>query len=281
MSDPSIDAPRPSRRRWPWIVLALVVLASALAVGGVVWFLRDDAPPEVSLEGALAGVTTTLVPADTATTAAPDTATTAGASGTTAREQTATSGEPPAGVDGVWSVDTSIGEFDFQAATGSFVGFRVAEELQGIGSTEAVGRTPAVTGTIEIEGGRLLAAFVEADLTRLVTDDSRRDSRARGALETDQFPTATFVLTEPVDLGDAADSGGPLTGTAVGELTVHGVTRPVEVELEAQRSGDVIAVVGRTPVVFADYGVSVPSAPIVVSAADNGLVELQLLFTRQ
>jgi hypothetical protein len=37
-------------------------------------------------------------------------------------------------------------------------------------------------------------------------------------------------------------------------------------------------VVGSLDIVFADYGVSVPTAPIVVSAQDHGVVEFQLFF---
>ena len=39
-------------------------------------------------------------------------------------------------------------------------------------------------------------------------------------------------------------------------------------------------VVGSLDIVFADYGVSVPSAPIVVSAEDQGVVEFQLFFAQ-
>ena len=62
--------------------------------------------------------------------------------------------------------------------------------------------------------------------------------------------------------------------------TIHGVTLPVTFPLQAQRVGDTIVVVGQLDVVFADYGVELPTAPIVLSLADNGIVELQLFFTR-
>ena len=105
---------------------------------------------------------------------------------------------------GNWAVDTSLGEFKFENSTGTFVGFRVHEQLSGIGSTTAVGRTPMVTGTITIDGTKLSAADITADITALTTNNSRRDGPAPRALGTDQFPTATFVLTSPVDLGEAA-----------------------------------------------------------------------------
>jgi polyisoprenoid-binding protein YceI len=68
--------------------------------------------------------------------------------------------------------------------------------------------------------------------------------------------------------------------TANGDVTIHGVTLPVEVDLEARLVGDTIVVVGSTPFTFSDYGMSAPRAPIVLSVADGGSIEFQLFFTR-
>ena len=38
--------------------------------------------------------------------------------------------------------------------------------------------------------------------------------------------------------------------------------------------------VGSTNLVFADYGVAVPTAPIVLAAEDNGILEVQLWFRK-
>ena len=59
---------------------------------------------------------------------------------------------------------------------------------------------------------------------------------------------------------------------AIGELTVKGVTGPVQFEIDAQLVGDVIAVVGTTNVVLSDFGVTSPSSAIVLSVADNGVI---------
>ena len=104
-------------------------------------------------------------------------------------------------------MDTSVGEFSYEDSTGTFVGFRVDEELSGIGSTTAVGRTPEVTGTLVVEGTTVTAVTIEADMTAITTNESRRDDKVQDALDTGQFPTATFDLTEPIELGDAAASG--------------------------------------------------------------------------
>ena len=117
-------------------------------------------------------------------------------------------------------------------------------------------------------------------MAAITTDDSRRDNRVQGALETDQFPTATFELTGPIELGPGAAAGDPVSTSATGDLTVHGITQSVTFDLDAQLVDDTVVVVGSTEINFADYGVTVPSAPIVLSANDFGTVELQLFLVR-
>ena len=281
--DIPVDPPRrPTNRRRRmvrWIAGGVVVLV-VLAGLGIWWFFKDDAPAEVTLDAATAAVAEATVPsAETqpAATAAPDT-TDAAVDPTTAAADTAAASS--SGIAGTWTVDTSIGTFSFEDSTGTFVGFRVQEELSGIGSTTAVGRTPDVSGTLTIDGTTVTAVSVEANMDAITTNDRRRDDNARRALDTGEFPTATFELTQPIELGDAAASGEPVAVTAIGDLTIHGTTLPVEIPLEAQLVDGVVVVVGSVDVVFADYGVSVPDAPIVVSAEDHGVIELQLFFAR-
>ncbi|MGH9133185.1 MAG: YceI family protein [Ilumatobacteraceae bacterium] len=263
--------PRPDRRRRrrvvAWIAGGVAVLVVLGAIG-IWWFFRGDAPAEVSLDAAAAALDEAAEPSGTTEPEVTPDTTTAGTAAAVTSD----------GIAGTWTVDPSIGTFSFDDSTGTFVGFRVEEQLSGIGSTTAVGRTPAVTGTMAIEGTTVASVSIEADMAAMVTNDSRRDDKAQDALETDEFPSATFVLTEPIELGDAAASGEAVQVDATGELTVHGTTNPVSIPLEAQLVDGVVVVVGSVPVVFADYGVSVPSAPIVVSAEDHGIIELQLFF---
>lgn len=284
-----------NRKRMLLIGGGLVALGVIAFIAFAVWFLQDDAPDEVALDSAAAQVTTgadTTDPADTPATTGP-TGTTDAASDTTATTDTSdttdtteggadTTEAPAAGGDlsGSWSVDTSIGEFSYEDSTGTFVGFRVEEELSSIGSTTAVGRTPAVSGTLVIDGSTIGEVSIEADMTAITTNDSRRDDRVQGALNTSENPTATFVLTEPIALDDAALAGEPMSLDAVGDLTINGVTQSVTFPLQAQLVEETIVVVGSLDITFADYDVEVPSAPIVVSAEDNGPIELQLFFTR-
>ncbi len=199
--------------------------------------------------------------------------------GTASSDQTV---DAPISVAGVWTVEVAEGAVDLlDEPTVSFAGFRVDEVLAGgIGDFTAVGRTADVSGSIELTDTTLAAATVEVTMATLRTDNSNRDSRMRQALDTSGFPSATFTLTEPVDIGPGAPAGEAFSGSAVGELTIKGVTNQATFELEAQLVGDSIVAVGSSEVVFSDYGVTAPTAPIVVSVEDHGIMEFQLIFTR-
>ena len=296
-------------KRLLWIAAAAVAVIAAALVWWVV--SAGDEPAEVDLSAAVAGLATTTTEPITAVAAESDVEPDAGpdeaAEPSGAAEEMAEPAAPaegddaagsgadgggdddsdsPSGADdafsavaGTWTVDTAIGDFDYEQATGSFAGFRVDEELT-IGEVTAVGRTGEVSGFIRLGAGVLEAAEITVDMSTITTDRSLRDNRTRQALGTDQFPNAVFVLTEPVALpADAAD-GVAFSLEAAGDLTVKGVTNPAVFALEAQLVDDVIAVVGSTAVRFDDYGVQAPSAPIVVSVEDHGVIEFQLLFTR-
>jgi polyisoprenoid-binding protein YceI len=275
------------RTRW-FVVGGIAVVVVLVAAGFGVWyqFFRDDAPAAVSLEAAVEVVGSSTTAGDsTATSVNP------GASDGSAGSEPPTSADPPsttagsdaggarAGLDGTWQVDTTIGSFeDFSSA---FVGFRVDEELASLGAKTAVGRTPGVTGSVEIDGATVATANFEADMTQLQSDDSRRDGAIRSqAIETREFPTASFVLTEPIELPEVPAEGETVELTATGDLTIHGVTNPVVFPLEGQLVGDVIVVAGQLPIEFADYGITPPSSFAVLSVEDNGIVEVQLFLAR-
>jgi polyisoprenoid-binding protein YceI len=185
-----------------------------------------------------------------------------------------------AGLDGTWSVDASIGSIsDF---SGSWVGYRVDETLAGNRANTAVGRTPDVRGSLAMSGTRITGVEITANLSTLRSDDDRRDGQLqRQALQTSQFPQAAFKLTTPIDLGTAPADGATVAATATGELTLHGVTKTVEVPIQAKLSGDVVTVVGSIDIVFADYAIEQPTSFAVLSIEDHGTMELQLHFRHE
>ncbi|MBM3671364.1 MAG: YceI family protein [Actinobacteria bacterium] len=234
--------------------LLLIVVLAVVIIGGVgIWYFvfRETAPDKTNIDAASKSVK------DLPSNASSD-------------------------VAGTWSVDTSIGSFDAEAEdySSAWVGYRVREELAGIGAKTAFGRTPDVQGFLTIEGTTVTVVDIEADLTTLQSDDSRRDGQlGHQGIETDQFPTATFKLTEPIELGDITE-GETIQVDGVGVLELHGVTQSVTVPLEAVLENGTIAVTGSIPIVFADYDIEPPTAGIVLSIEDNGEMELQLFFTK-
>ena len=74
--------------------------------------------------------------------------------------------------------------------------------------------------------------------------------------------------------------GEAFSAAVQGDLTIKGVTNPAVFDLQAQLVGDTIVAVGSSEVTFADYGVRTPTAPVVVSVEDDGIMEFQLIFTR-
>jgi polyisoprenoid-binding protein YceI len=230
---------RPRTRGRGRLVLAGAVLALVLAVGGPFAYINFVQEDAPERLGLA-----------TATTGA-DTAAATGAS-----------------LDGTWTV-----------AGGSQAGYRVEEVLLGQ-NVEAVGRTTAVTGELTVSGTEVQSGSFSVDLTQVTSDDDRRDDAFQGRImETATYPRATFELTEPITLAELPADGETVTATANGELTLHGTTRAVTVELTVQRDGDTVNVSGSIPVTFADYGIANPSfGP--VTTEDNGEVEFLLALTR-
>ena len=225
--------------------------AIAVVVAGAFWYLTQPAPEEVDIA---------------------DTAQAIGAGDFT--------GESLDGIEGSWEVDTSIGEFSIDGPTSTFVGFRVDEELTTLGSVTAVGRTPDVTGGLVVEGTTLTSAEFTVDFTTIVSDQSRRESSIQDALNTSTHPTASFSLNEPVDLGEGWELGELVAVQATGAMTINGITNQVDLPLEVQMVNGSILIVGSLDVVFADYGVETPTARVVLSVEDFGIVEVQLWLTR-
>lgn len=275
---PSPEPPkRSSEDGLPWIrtILLALVVAALLLGAGLLWyiFLRPAGPAPI-------GTDAPVIPG--ASTAAP------GATGPalTTTPTVAPVGTPlPAGaLDGTWVVDPSLGSFDYDAGdfSGSWAGYRVQEQLVGVGGTTAVGRTPDVTGSLTIDGTTITGASFEADLRTLVSDESSRDRQlARQGIQTDQFPSATFVLTTPIELGGLPADGQDVAISATGDLTIHGVTKPVTIELHTALHGDVIAAVGSLTFTWDDFGMDRPTAARVVSLADDVTLETQLFLTKE
>jgi polyisoprenoid-binding protein YceI len=234
-----------------------MALLAALAVAGVaiayVTFFTDDAPAPLAL------------------TDQPVPTTAAGPATTTAATVAASSTQ----LAGTWRV-----------AQGSTAGYRVREKLAALpAKSDAVGRSPAVTGTVKVEGsGTALTASdanFEVDLTKLTSDESRRDNRIRtDGLQTNRFPKATFVSTKPIPLPAETASGQAVKATAEGDLTIHGVTKRVTIPLDVRVTDGKGELVGSLGFPMSDFNITPPSIGGFVTVDPDATLEFKLLLEK-
>jgi polyisoprenoid-binding protein YceI len=241
---------RRSKSRSPltWLIVAVVVIVALAIIGPFVYihFFNGDAPAPLTLSSS----------GSPSSTAAAGGSSSGGAALTQAT------------LNGAWKVDT-----------GSQAGYRVSEVLVGQ-STQAVGRTSSVTGTATIANDQLTAASMTVDMKSVKSDKAQRDEQFQDQImETSQFPTSTFVLTKPVDLSKLPTDGSTGSTTATGNLTLHGVTKSVDVPLQVKVDGSDIDVQGSVAVHFSDYNVANPSNGLA-KVGDDGTMEFLVKLTK-
>lgn len=234
------------------ISIAVVV---GLVYGGVLLYTKVINPPE----GKLNEDDLSAIVSDSSTAPSTDTESSTAPTSTLTQD---------AGITGTWL-----------ATNESTVGYRVKEVLGGV-DTEGVGRTNQVNGSLRIQETTLLSTVFEINVASIKSDSSKRDSQFSGnIMDTATYPTATFRLLTPIELGAVPTDGQNITATAQGELTLHGVTQQVSFDVTAKLANGIIGVLGSIDITFADYGIANPSNAFV-STGDTGLLEFVLAFKR-
>jgi polyisoprenoid-binding protein YceI len=243
------------RRRRTWLIGIPVLLLVAVTVGPFVYihFIEGPAPKKLTLEDAKV-TTTTSTTVDASS----------GSSVASSDDPSSSSGV----VDGAWKV-----------TPGSQAGYRVKENLFGQDAT-AVGRTSDVSGTMQIDGTTVSAAKIVVDMTTVSSDRSQRDGQFRGRImATDRFPTATFELTKPIDLGSLPADGQERSYEATGDLTLRGVSKSVTFTLKAERKSGQVIVNGDLKVSFDDFEIPDASGG-PASVGRSGEIELLVAFAK-
>ena len=171
----------------------------------------------------------------------------------------------PGPVSGTWAV-----------STGSQAGYRVNELLFGQTHT-AVGRTSKVTGGMVISGTEITAADFTVNMASVKSDQGSRDVQFRGfIMRTADYPTSSFRLTSPIQMGAVPGVGRTITEQAVGDLTMRGVQRSIAFTLAAERLADgAIDINAEIPIRFADWHIPNPSFA-VAQVGSTGTLEVLL-----
>jgi polyisoprenoid-binding protein YceI len=98
-------------------------------------------------------------------------------------------------------------------------------------------------------------------------------------LDTRRFPTVRFVATSVAPAGGVGAGMGPALGPSGGdlslrgELTLHGVTRPLTLRVHLEVKGDTLEATGRTTLRQTDFGITPISKAGVVKVKDEIALE--------
>jgi polyisoprenoid-binding protein YceI len=148
---------------------------------------------------------------------------------------------------------------------------------------DAIGVTKEITGTLVVEpNGTIVrdSSRIVVNVTNLKSDQARRDNFIkRRTLETDKFTTVELVPTAFRGISARPAGGEPVTFSLVGDLTVHGTTRPTEWNVIAHAEGADIVGTATTAFTFKDMGLDQPRVPVVLSVADTIKLEYDFRFT--
>jgi len=243
------------RRRLIILAGSLVVLAIVAVVALVIIEkARSDDP---GLRTSAPEIPTAIAGADVPATLRPATTTTAVTAGTgTATPSTASTPAP------------SNAAFHFVIdSTQSSAKYVVTEKLARLPvESDAVGTTSDVTGDIFLTPSGLAPgskSSFKVDLRTLKTDESLRDRFVRdNTLQTSQFPFAEYEITSITGLPANYSENTEVPVTITGNMTIHGVTKPMTFTSKARRAGTDLTGIADVDFKMSDFGIAPPSVPI-------------------
>ena len=240
-----------------------------VAVGAYVWFSGGSGEPSTEV---------TAPPVTTAADTAPE-------DEDSGAETVATEETPPA----------ATSESTTPAGAGAQVVYRIDKEESSVRFEidEILNGSPKrVVGTTNEVAGEVLVDFddpkssllgnVVINVRTLMTDSSFRDRAMRGPILDSASDENEFATFEPGVIDGFPDQvavGDMVRLSVSGDLTLSGVKRPVEFDLEiVVVSNDRIEVSGTAMVLRSDFGLEIPNVPSVSDVDDEILLGIDLVL---
>lgn len=200
-------------------------------------------------------------------------------------------GAPPAGAPAAGARPplptfdtTKPAKLDLVEATARY---RVQERLVGLSVlSDAVGTTSAVTGGLVLgaDGKFGPQSKITIDLRTFRSDQEPRDNFIKTrTLETDKFPTLEFVPARTQGLQIPLPSPPQIQVIGfelVGNATLHGVTKEVSFDVVATLRGGTVAGRAIGALVFADFNITKPAVPVLLSVDDKIQIEVEFRASR-
>ena len=171
---------------------------------------------------------------------------------------------------------------DWKLIAESQVGYRIKERIA-LKTFETVGRSSEVTGSLKILDSQITQTTFKVDMKTFQSDSGGRDAQFNGRImDTEKYPTANFVLTEPITLVEKPLNGLTIKNAATGNLTIRGTTKEVTIPLSSTLQNSVITVIGQIQIQFDEWKIPNPSVPLVfIYTEPNCILEFSLKFEKQ
>lgn len=139
-----------------------------------------------------------------------------------------------------------------------------------------------MSGTVVFgPGGVVLpGSSITVKVSTLKSDESRRDRYLRSsALETDRYPLVEFAISSAEGLPWPLPASGQAAFKLAGNMTVHGVARPISWDVTADFSDAGATGRARTSFTFGEFDMRVPRLFFILSVEDNIRLELDFAVT--
>ena len=122
-------------------------------------------------------------------------------------------------------------------------------------------------GSLETITGQVVVS-----MSALESDNKDRDEHMREAMETLTFPNAVFVF----ETITKSDNGYKIDG----QLTLHGVTKPLSIQAQMNLEGDTLKMSGETTLYMTDFGIK-PPVLLFLTVRNKVDIDFDVTFTAQ
>jgi polyisoprenoid-binding protein YceI len=145
----------------------------------------------------------------------------------------------------------------------------------------AIGVTPQVAGEISLDlaapQNSSLGTFT-ADISQFQSDSGRRDNAIRGRyLESERYPTVTFVPTSVEGLPESYQEGQDIPLKITGDLTIREKTLPATFDAVVRLEGNQLTGQATTTILMSDFEFGPISIAGILKTEDEAKITLKIV----
>jgi polyisoprenoid-binding protein YceI len=144
-------------------------------------------------------------------------------------------------------------------------------------NNDAIGTTHSVTGSFQIQTGSsplVTGMKITVDLRTLQSDSSMRDGHVQDALDTTDYPYATFVSVSTQGLPASYTNGQTVSFKLIGNLTMHGKTNAETFAVQGKVVGNTITGTASSTIYMTDFGIQPPDLANIAIVQNKVVISL-------